>query len=287
MITQPVQRGLRLLLDIEAAPAATPTLWWLGHAGFVIKHRSTILYIDPYLSDSQRERFRRTEYPHQRLTSPPLDPRRIRHADLVLCTHAHGAHLDWGTLPYLLNSSKDARLVLPRAAIGRAHALGIDYLRMISTDAGQRVDFNKHGDLCEIFPVPSAHESLDWSSENGYPYLGYLIRFGPWTIYHSGDCVPYDGLAERLRPYEVTLALLPINGRDAARGMPGNFTIEEAASLAAAIGARWLVPMHYGMFALNDADISRFIDHLLGHRPEQRFKVFACGERWAIPEEEP
>ena len=43
----------------------------------------------------------------------------------------------------------------------------------------------------------------------GYPYLGYLVRFGNYTIYHAGDCVPYPGLVSRLIPYNVNVALLP------------------------------------------------------------------------------
>ena len=34
------------------------------------------------------------------------------------------------------------------------------------------------------------------------------MRFGPYTIYHAGDGVHYDRLAERLRPYNATAALL-------------------------------------------------------------------------------
>ena len=29
--------------------------------------------------------------------------------------------------------------------------------------------------------------------------------------------------------------------------------------------------------------ISHFIEHMLGHRPAQRFKVFERGEMWAMP----
>jgi L-ascorbate metabolism protein UlaG (beta-lactamase superfamily) len=284
-MTAPGQRGRPLLAEIDRAPASSPVLWWLGHCGFVIKHHRTILYIDPYLSNSQAERYRHSDHPRDRLIPTPLDPRSIRHADLVLCTHAHGAHLDWGTVSYMMEASPQARLVLPKSAIGRANALGVDYLRMIGTDADLRVDYAKDGDACQIVSVASAHEALDYSAEGGFPYLGYVIRFGEHVIYHAGDCVPYDGLIERLKPWGITAALLPINGRGPARGIPGNFTLEEAADLAGAIGARWLVPMHYGMFADNDADINRFIDHMLGFRPAQRFKVFECGEGWELPAE--
>ena len=40
--------------------------------------------------------------------------------------------------------------------------------------------------------------------------------------------------------------------------------------------------MHYGMFATNTGDVNRFIDHLLGQRPAQRFKVFEVGEKWVV-----
>jgi L-ascorbate metabolism protein UlaG (beta-lactamase superfamily) len=124
---------------------------------------------------------------------------------------------------------------------------------------------------------------MDWTPLGGYPYLGYLVRFGTHTIYHAGDCVPYEGLADRLRPYNVTVALLPISGRKPGR--PGNFDIVEAAQLAEDIDARWLVPMHYDMFASDTADVNRFIDHMLFHRPDQRFKPFQCGEKWALPDD--
>ena len=41
--------------------------------------------------------------------------------------------------------------------------------------------------------------------------------------------------------------------------------------------------MHYDMFARDNVDINRFIEHMLGHRPEQRFKIFECGEMWVTP----
>jgi L-ascorbate metabolism protein UlaG (beta-lactamase superfamily) len=59
--------------------------------------------------------------------------------------------------------------------------------------------------------------------------------------------------------------------------------MSEAAQLASDIGARWLVPMHHSTF--EDDRETDFVTHMLGHRPEQRFKVFQCGEKWTVPEE--
>lgn len=253
-----------LYSEIDSAPCPTPALWWLGHAGFALKYRKAILYVDPWLSDSP-----------ERLMPAPLRASQIAHAGLVLATHDDPDHLDAPSVCAILAASKRAKLVAPKAAGARARDLGIPYSRMVTTDSGLRVEFLDD----RIYAVPSAHELLDWTPLGGYPYLGYLIRFGGVTIYHAGDGIPYGDLARNLRPYQVTVALLPISGR------PGNFEIAEAAQLAEDIGARWLVPMHYGMFARENADVNRFIDHMLGHRPAQRFKVFECGEMWSVPAE--
>lgn len=256
--------GRQLLDEIETTPCSTPRLWWLGHSGFVIKYLHAIVYLDPLLSASP-----------DRLVAPPFAGAEVTHAGLILCSHTHAGHLDPGTVPAMLAASRRAKLILPKSAAAHAHRLGIHYHRMVTTDAGLRVEYLDD----RIYAAPSAHTQLDWTPLGGYPYLGYLVRFGRHTIYHAGDCVAYDGLAACLRPYNVTVALLPVGGA-------GNFQIAETAELAAAIGAQWLVPMHYDMFPGCRVDINRFVEHMLGHRPAQRFKVFQCGEGWSIPHDE-
>ena len=267
-------RGRQIVEEIQDSRCDQPSIWWLGHSGFALKYRNSIFYVDPYLSDSLAGR-------SPRLMEAPIRAADVTHASLVLSTHAHADHLDAGTVPDILAASPRAKLVIPKSGAEHAHSIGIGYDCMVTTDSGLRVEYLDD----RIYSVPSAHNELDWTPLGGYPYLGYLIRFGTCTIYHAGDCVPYPGLADRLRPYNVTVALLPISGRKTDGTLPGNFEIAEAAQLAADIEARWLAPMHYGMFASNTGDVGRFIDHLLGQRPEQRFKVFECGERWVVSED--
>ena len=181
------------------------------------------------------------------------------------------------TVAGLLEASAHAKVVLPKSAADHARSLGIPYERMTTTDSDLRVEYFKDGLYGRVYAVPSAHATLDWSPLGGYPYLGYLIRFGGQTIYHAGDCVLYADLVQRLIRYNVTVALLPITGK--------NFSVQDAAQLASDIGARWVVPMHYGTFPETPAQADAFVEHMLGHRPEQRFKIFECGERWTVPVE--
>ena len=277
---QPVKSGAALIAEISSADVAAPALWWLGQSGFAIRWRNLAIYIDPYLSESLTAKYAATGRPHIRMTACPLDPSAIAHADLVLCTHKHSDHMDPGTLPALMAASPQAKLILPMAHAAHAEAMGIPRSRQIALRGG---DSYRHAAGVGIHAIPSAHESLDDTEEFGYPHLGYVVRLGEYAIYHPGDCIPYDGLVEHLRPYRVSAALLPINGRDPARGVPGNFDVAGAAQLAEDIGADWLVPMHYDMFTFNTVDVGDFVTHMREAKPRQRFKVFECGEGWRVP----
>lgn len=263
----PARRGEELFDEIEKTTAQSPALWWLGHSGFVLKFQGIVFYVDPCLS---------TPPGRTRAVEPPLAAGQAANADLILCTHAHPTHMDPETLPAMLKASPRARVVLPKSAAEHADSIGVPYARMTTTDSDLRVEYFKGGLYGRVYSVPSAHPALDWTPLGGYPYLGYLIRFGEYTIYHAGDCRLYDGIVDRLRPYNVTVALLPIGGN-------GNFEIAEAAQLAEDIRARWLIPMHYGAFGDGSIIVNRFITHMLGFRPSIGFKVFACGEGWVIP----
>ncbi len=260
--------GLELAGEIEETQTTMPALWWLGHAGFAIKFANMLFIVDPCLGELTGR---------ARLVPPPIEPSQITSADLVLSTHAHEGHMHGPTLTALLAASPRAKVVLPKSVAGHARSLGVPLERMTTTDADLRVEFFKEGLYGRVYAVPSAHPTLEWTPVGGFPHLGYLIRFASHTIYHAGDCVLYGDLVARLRPYSVTTAIVPVGG--------ANFPVQDAAQLAHDIGARWLVPMHYGTFAGTEGSVTRFIEHMLGHRPEQRFKVFHHGERWVIPED--
>lgn len=263
---EPFLSGPELVREIEQTLTVTPTLWWLGHSGFIIRFANITFYVDPCLSDPSGK---------QRRGAAPLSGALVRHADMILVTHAHAGHMDAPTLLPMLEASRRAKVVIPRSAQESAHGSGIPYERIVPTDNGLRIEYFKENLYGRIYAVPSAHPRLDWTTEGGYPYLGYLIRFGRWTVYHAGDCVPYPDLAARLRPFNVNVALLPVGGK--------TFSVSEAAQLAADIGAAWVAPMHHQTF--NEDLEAAFVTHMLGHRPAQRFHVFRCGEKWTVPED--
>jgi L-ascorbate metabolism protein UlaG (beta-lactamase superfamily)/protein-tyrosine-phosphatase len=227
-------------------------VWWLGQAGFLVAQGGLRLVIDAYLSDSLAEKYRGTRFPHTRMMPPPVAPGNLTGIDWLLCTHGHTDHMDSGTIPALLGANPGARVLAPRAEAARAVERGVPPERLVTIDAGETVDLG--GILCTA--TPAAHEAMT-RTEAGFLYLGYVLKGGGVTLWHSGDTIPWPGQVEWLLPFRVDLALLPVNGRDALRaanGVPGNLTLDEAVALAEAIGARAMLGHHLGLFDFNTLD---------------------------------
>jgi L-ascorbate metabolism protein UlaG (beta-lactamase superfamily) len=242
-------------------PAGAVGVWWLGQSSLALKAAGETIYVDPYLAPSSR-----------RIVPPAFPPEAVNHADLVLCTHDHGDHVDPTALPALAAASPQARFVAPRPAAERVAALVGDPARVVGAVVDQPMVLGP----VEVIPVPAKHEEFDEHPTLGYPYLGYILRFDDLTIYNAGDTIPYEGLVERLRPYAIDLAFLPINGRDFFRtraGTIGNTDYREAAELAVAIGVETVVPVHYGMFAGNSVPPGHFISYLAEFHPTQQAHV--------------
>jgi L-ascorbate metabolism protein UlaG (beta-lactamase superfamily) len=125
--------------------------------------------------------------------------------------------------------------------------------------------------------VASAHETVERDERGQVKALGYVLQFGGWSLYHSGDTLRYEGMAEPLRRFAVDVALLPINGRAPERRVPGNLSGAEAAQLAHDMGAKLVIPCHFDMFEFNTASPDEFIDGC--RRLGQAFRILHCGER--------
>lgn len=240
---------------LGAPPPEGLRFFWLGQAGFVIDIAGQRIIIDPYLSDSLAEKYRGTQRPHIRMMPPPIAPEAIAHVDLICCTHAHTDHMDPATLPKLLAANAGAKLLAPRAMCQQAiERSGGDEARLALIDAGESLRLAAG---LSITATRSAHETLERDAEGNHRFLGYCIRSGDLSLWHSGDCIPFAGLANDVKKLKPQIALLPVNGRRpelSLNGVPGNFTLTEALDVARSIGARTLVAHHYGLFDFNTID---------------------------------
>jgi L-ascorbate metabolism protein UlaG (beta-lactamase superfamily) len=250
---EPLVGSLAATLTSSAPGDGAVRAYWLGQAGFVLDHGGTRVAVDPYLSDFLARKYAGHEFSHRRLVAPPLSPPELTGLAAILCTHRHSDHMDPEALPALAAANPGACVVVPLAHRAHALALGVPEGQLRPLDAGESLIFG----AAAVEAIPSAHEELDTDPAGHALFLGYAIRLGGLTLYHSGDCIPYPGLVGHVRRLGVDAALLPINGRDAyrrSRGVPGNFHLAEAVDLCRTAGVPVLVGHHYGLFEFNTVD---------------------------------
>ena len=274
---RPLQSHAALLADIYASNRRDGSfrLWWLGQSGFLLQWQGLHVLLDPYLSDSLTKKYSQTDKPHVRMTELIVDPAQLSMADIAASTHNHTDHLDAETLGPILAANPNLKLVVAEANRDFvADRLKIDAAIPIGLEDGTSVEISG----IRFSGIAAAHETAERDERGRAKYLGYVLEFGGWTIYHSGDTVRYDGLTEKLRRFKTDLALLPINGRQPERRVPGNLFGSEAAQLAKEMAAKLVIPCHFEMFEFNSASPDQFIQEC--RQLGQAFKVLRCGEKW-------
>jgi len=255
---KPLQKNQRLLDDIRRSDLGVDQwrLWWLGQSGFLIKWNDRYCLLDPYLSDSLTKKYSSTDKPHIRMTERVITPESLDFINVVTSSHNHTDHLDAETLIPLIHENPNLTILIPEAnRTFIENRLQGNATRLVGLVDGSEVEV----DGFRFTGIPAAHEDLEVDQQGRHHYMGYVICFGEWCFYHSGDTLLFDGLIERLRCRKIDVSLLPINGRNPKRRVAGNLDGRQAARLAKEAGTRIVVPCHYDMFTFNTASPDAFI----------------------------
>jgi L-ascorbate metabolism protein UlaG (beta-lactamase superfamily) len=248
-------------------------LWWLGQSGYLLQWNGKRVLIDPYLSDSLTKKYANTEKPHVRMSELVVRPELLRNISIVTSSHNHTDHLDAETLIPILQNNPGIQFIIPEANRDFvANRVKCDSDFPIGMNDGISVEV----DGFTFIGIPAKHNELARDEDGNCKFMGYIIQFGEHSLYHSGDTLWFEGMVDLLKPYDIDVALLPINGDKPERKVAGNLNYREAVGLAQAIGAGYVVPCHYDMFTFNTADVKEFIAE--AEKKGQEYKVLRGGE---------
>jgi L-ascorbate metabolism protein UlaG (beta-lactamase superfamily) len=250
-------------------------LWWLGQSGFLLQWKRKRVLIDPYLSDSLTKKYATTDKPHIRMSERVIDPELLKDISIVTSSHNHTDHLDAETLIPILKNNPEIKFIIPEAnrefvvdrmKCKKEFPIGLNDGRSVTVD-----EFTFHG-------IPAKHNEIERDENGNCRFMGYIIEFDKHKIYHSGDTLWFDEMIDLLKPFDVDVAILPINGNDPSRKVAGNLNGKEAAKLGKAIGASVVIPCHYDMFTFNTANVNYFIEE--AEKLGQPHKILKGGERF-------
>ncbi len=217
---------------------------WIGHSSFLCTLAGRSVLFDPVFS-------RRIAMFVRRHGEPGLVPEQLPELSCLLISHNHYDHLDRPSLEAL------PREIPAFVPLG----MGAWFRRWHRRRPVVELDWweaREHAGL-EITLVPARH----WSRRrifdtNRQLWGGFVVRGEGRTIYHAGDSAWFDGFARIAERFaEIDLAMLPIGAYQPSWFMEHHhMNPEQALRAFRVLGARWMLPMHWGAFQLTDEPIS-------------------------------
>jgi len=221
---------------------------WLGWAGAALEHEGEMVVIDP-LGDPAGT-FAGFGDAASGVELPPVVPAG-REAVAGLVSHLHRDHTDAAALATALAPGAPVHHPAPT----EEHNLA---LAQAEYELGA-VDLPRHEVAnWDSVPVgPFTCTALPAVDGLGDPQVSWLVEAGGTRVLHLGDTVFHGAwwqMARRAGPFDLVFA--PINGavvdfphQQPASPLPAAMEPEQAALAGELLGAKVVVPMHYGGFA--------------------------------------
>ena len=219
------------------------SITWIGHATTLLQAGGVNILTDPIFSNTVGGIVRNAP-PGVALSSlPPID--------VVVISHNHRDHLDASAIDQL---DASVQYIVPLGLAAWFQARGRN--RVIELDWWQStVVSGRAGARAKVTMVPAQHWSRrGLSDENQSLWGGYVIDAGQTRVYFAGDTAWPAEFSEIGRRFpHIDYAILPI-GAYAPRWFMRSQHIDpvEAAKAFRELGAKWLVPVHWGTFRLSD-----------------------------------
>ena len=250
------------------------SITWIGHATTLVQTGGINLLTDPIFS--------RTVGGIERTAPPGVALRSLPPIDVVVISHNHRDHLDADSIDAL---DKNVLYVVPLGlgswfkGRGRMRVMELDWWQstMVQGRGGARA---------KVTLVPAQHWSRrGLSDENQSLWGGYVIEAGERRVYFVGDTAWPAEFAEIGRRFpSIDYAIMPI-GAYAPRWFmrPQHIDPGEAAEAFRAVGAKWLVPVHWGTFRLSDEPMNeppRLLRRALGERDQAKVIQLSIGQTY-------
>jgi L-ascorbate metabolism protein UlaG (beta-lactamase superfamily) len=232
---------------------------FIGHSGFLIQIGGKNVLIDP--------NFANWIFILKRLRRPGLRINDLPPIDYVLISHAHFDHLHRSSLRAI--AKRTLRLT------GRAPvAIVPNQVSEVVEDLGfeQVIEMSwwntLHEDGIEITHTPASHWGARMLSDFHRGFGGYVVRSGAHSVYHSGDTAYFEGFGAIGSTLKPEIALLPIGAYDPPSFRNVHTSPEDALQAFLDLGAKVMIPMHYGTFKLSHEPMEEPVLRLLAAADE-------------------
>lgn len=260
-----------------AGDATPPRITWVGHATMAIHDGNDVVLTDPNFASRM--------FVVKRHTPPGIPVEAVPADAMGLISHSHNDHLDAGSvdaLPATMHWFVPLGLADWFRERGRNNVVELDWWQ------------SARNGRWTITCLPSQH----WSRRlgmgtNAALWCSWLVDSGTTRYFFAGDTGYFHGFREYGRVFApIDVAMMPIGAYE-----PRWFMREQHVNPAESwqafgdLGARTMLPMHWGTFDLSFEPMDQPPKDLMAavaatHGDPARVKLMAIGETWTVPPRE-
>ncbi len=238
--TAPAEAIPTVKTDLKALERSDDVVIWLGHSSLYIQQDGQRMLVDPVLTNEFPASMMMTPFKGTMIYGPDDMP----DIDVLLITHDHWDHLDYGTVRRL--RERTGRVICP-LGVG-AHLEHWDYPpeKIVEVDWHDEVTLN---DSVKVTAIPSRHFSGRGMSRNKTLWCGYMIE-GSRKMYISGDGGYDNHFKAVARDYPVIDLAIMENGQYNEAWKHIHLMPDDLQKAVADLNARRVMTVHNSKYSL-------------------------------------
>lgn len=227
---------------------------FIGHSSFLIQIGGQTVLVDPV--------FARWLVVLRRLRRPGVPIKGLPPIDAVLLSHAHMDHLN---RPSLRKVVEHTRRLTGKAPIAIVPWGVEDLIQDLGFSSILSLEWWQSTSLAnvDVTLTPAKHWGARLFNDTHRGFGGYVLRGGGHTLYHSGDTAYFPGFAEIGERLAPEVALLPIGAYAPDNYRSVDTSPEDALQGFLDLGARVMIPMHFGTFRLSAEPVAEPLPRLI------------------------
>ncbi len=217
------------------------SLTWIGHSTFLIQMNGLNILTDPVWAHRMGLQ--------KRLTNPGMAMEQLPDIDVVLISHGHYDHLDFGSIKKLKGNPAYYVPVGLKSAFSRRGYTNIH-------EANWWDYFEIQAQNIKLSFVPAQHwTKRSLTDTNTSHWGGWIVEdlHTATSVYFVGDTGYFRGFQDIATRFSLDIILMPIGAYEPEWFMaPSHINPEDAIKAFLELEGKTFIPMHYGAYRLAD-----------------------------------
>jgi L-ascorbate metabolism protein UlaG (beta-lactamase superfamily) len=256
-------------------------LTWFGHSTFLYELDGKKILFDPMLGKYAAPVpyiIKRFDY------DLPASAEELPALDVVIISHDHYDHLDYGTIKILKNKTK--RFIMPLGVGSHLERWGVPKENIIELDWWDETAL----DNITIAATPSQHFSgRSLTDRKKTLWASWVIKNKTATIFFGGDSGYFDGfkkIGQKYGPFDVTLL---DSAQYNERWKPVHMVPEQSVQAHQDLQGKVFMPIHWSAFTLALHEWTEPIERAVAESMKRNIKIITprIGQRFNVIADHP